>query len=216
VVGQRNDDNLIANGALAFAAFPEEWQKLRAQPLLAPMVVEEVLRYDSPVQATFRTTTHAVELHGTTIPADSKVALLWASANHDTAVFSAPERFDITRTPNQHVAFASPHPYASAPPRSPGSPLDHRDLRAPPAPPPSRSDSGAARVYNPLCVGSRAIHGVYATRTWYRVDSRLDKNTMEQAVENNTGRRDAMITRFGSLYAGHVDPIILACGSAGE
>src|SRR6266851_694912 len=105
--GNETTTNLIANGALAFAAFPGEWWKLRAQPHLAPMAVEEVLRYDSPVQATFRTTQRAVELHGTVIPADSKVALLWASANHDPAEFSAPERFDITRTPNRHVAFAS-------------------------------------------------------------------------------------------------------------
>jgi cytochrome P450 len=107
VGGNETTTNLIANGALAFAMFPGEWRKLRAQPHLAPLAVEEVLRYDSPVQATFRTTTRAVELHGTVIPANSKVALLWASANHDPAEFPEPERFDITRTPNRHVAFAS-------------------------------------------------------------------------------------------------------------
>ena len=154
VAGNETTTNLIANGALAFATFPEEWQKLCAQPCLAPMVVEEVLRYDSPVQATFRTTTRAVELHGITIPADSKVALLWASANHDAAVFPAPERFDITRTPNQHVAFASGIHYCL------GASLARlearlttetfvrrlRHLRPDP-------DSSAARVYNPLLRG---------------------------------------------------------------
>lgn len=107
VAGNETTTNLIANGMLAFATFPDEWQKLRQQPHLAPAAVEEVLRYDSPVQVTFRTTTQAVEVHGATIPADSKVALLWASANHDAAEFPDPERFDITRTPHQHVAFAS-------------------------------------------------------------------------------------------------------------
>jgi cytochrome P450 len=154
VAGNETTTNLITNGALAFATFPEEWQKLRAQPLLAPMVVEEVLRYDSPVQATFRTTTRAVELHGTTIPADSKVALLWASANHDAGVFPAPERFDITRTPNQHVAFASGIHYCL------GASLARlearlttetfvrrlRHLRPDP-------DGSSARVYNPLLRG---------------------------------------------------------------
>ena len=154
VAGNETTTNLITNGALAFATFPEEWQKLLAQPLLAPMVVEEVLRYDSPVQATFRTTTRAVELHGTTIPADSKVALLWASANHDAGVFPAPERFNITRTPNQHVAFASGIHYCL------GASLARlearlttetfvrrlRHLRPDP-------DGSSARVYNPLLRG---------------------------------------------------------------
>jgi cytochrome P450 len=107
VAGNETTTNLIANGMLAFATFPDEWQKLCQQPHLAPAVVEEVLRYDSPVQVTFRTTTQTVEVHDTSIPADSKVALLWASANHDAAAFPDPERFDITRPPPQHVAFAS-------------------------------------------------------------------------------------------------------------
>jgi cytochrome P450 len=106
------------------------------------------------VQATFRTTTRAVELHGTTIPADSKVALLWASANHDPAEFPAPERFDITRTPNQHVAFASGIHYclgaslARLEARLTTETFVRRLRHLHPDP-----DGASARVYNPLLRG---------------------------------------------------------------
>ena len=68
-------------------------------------MVEEVLRYDSPIQSVFRTTTRAVEFHSTLIPADSKVALLWGAANRDPAEFPTPDCFDIERLPNRHMAF---------------------------------------------------------------------------------------------------------------
>ena len=107
VGGNETTTNLLANGALAFATFPEQAQKLRHQPDLIPSMVEEVLRYDSPIQLIFRTTTCDVELHGTTIPAESKVALLWGSANRDPEAFPEPDRFDIARTSNRHLAFGT-------------------------------------------------------------------------------------------------------------
>jgi cytochrome P450 len=64
-----------------------------------------VLRYDGPIQGTFRTTTREVEVRGTAIPAHSKVLLLWASANRDPEVFPDPDRLNIERTPNDHMAF---------------------------------------------------------------------------------------------------------------
>ena len=123
VAGNETTTNLISNGVLALAEFPEEEQKLRRQPELSASAVEEVLRYDTPVQLTYRTTTRAVEIRGTAIPAESKVALLWGCANRDPAVFSAPERFDITRSPNQHVAFASGIHYCL------GAPLARLEMR---------------------------------------------------------------------------------------
>ena len=123
VAGNETTTNLISNGVLALAEFPEEEQKLRRQPELSARAVEEVLRYDTPVQLTYRTTTRAVAIRGTTIPAESKVALLWGCANRDPAVFSAPERFDITRSPNQHVAFASGIHYCL------GAPLARLEMR---------------------------------------------------------------------------------------
>ncbi len=107
VAGNETTTNLIANGAAALARFPEQWQQLRENPDRVQSAVEEVLRFDSPIQLVYRTTTCDVEVGGTIIPADSKVALLWASANHDRAEFEAPEQFDIIRTPNRHVAFGS-------------------------------------------------------------------------------------------------------------
>ena len=68
-------------------------------------MIEEVLRYDSPIQGTFRTTTEAVDVRGVTIPADSKVLLLWGSANRDPEVFSDPDRFNIERHIDRHLAF---------------------------------------------------------------------------------------------------------------
>jgi cytochrome P450 len=72
---------------------------------LIQSTIEEVLRYDGPIQGVFRTTTRDVEVRGTTIVAHSKVLLLWASANRDPEVFPDPDRFDIERTPNDHMAF---------------------------------------------------------------------------------------------------------------
>lgn len=107
VGGNETTTNLIGNGALALFSSPEEGQKLRQHPELSTTMVEEVLRFDSPVQGAFRTTTQDVTVNGTTIPADSKVVLLWGAANRDDTVFPDAERFDITRTPNRHLAFGT-------------------------------------------------------------------------------------------------------------
>jgi cytochrome P450 len=105
VAGNETTTNLITNGALALYTHEEQRQKLRRQPQLIQSAIEEVLRYDGPIQGVFRTTTRDVEVRGTTIAAQSKVLLLWASANRDPEVFPAPDRFDIERTPNEHMAF---------------------------------------------------------------------------------------------------------------
>ena len=123
VAGNETTTNLITNGVLAFAEFPEEEQKLRQRPTLSASMVEEVLRYDTPIPLTHRTTTREVEIRGTTIPADSKVALLWGSANRDSEVFAEPDRFDISRDPNPHVAFASGIHYCL------GAPLARLEMR---------------------------------------------------------------------------------------
>ena len=106
VAGNETTTNLITNGALALFTHQEEAQKLGQRPELIESMVEEALRYDGPIQGTFRTTTRDFEMNGVTIPADSKVLLLWGSANRDPAQFPDPDRFDIERDPNDHVAFA--------------------------------------------------------------------------------------------------------------
>ncbi len=105
VAGNETTTNLIGNGALALFTQVEESYKLRQQPELIHSMIEEVLRYDSPIQGVFRNTTRDVTIRGTTIPADSKVLLAWGSANRDGEVFPDPDRFDIERQIERHLAF---------------------------------------------------------------------------------------------------------------
>jgi cytochrome P450 len=105
VAGNETTTNLISNAALALTQNPEQMALLRADPALVPSMLEEALRYDSPVQGLFRTTTCDVTIRGVTIPADQKVLLLYASANRDEEQFPHADRFDITREIESHVAF---------------------------------------------------------------------------------------------------------------
>ncbi len=105
VAGNETTTNLIGNGALALFTQAEEGYKLRQQPELIHSKIEEVLRYDSPIQGVFRTTTRDVDIQGTTIPVDSKVLLAWGSANRDGEMFPDPDRFDIERQIERHLAF---------------------------------------------------------------------------------------------------------------
>jgi cytochrome P450 len=106
VAGNETTTNLITNGALALLEHRDDAARLRDHPDLIPSAVEECLRYDSPIQATFRTTAQDVTVRGITIPRDSKVMMLYGSANRDEAVFDEPDRFKIDREPNDHIAFA--------------------------------------------------------------------------------------------------------------
>ncbi len=105
VAGNETTTNLIGNGALALFTYAEEGLKLRERPELIHSMIEEVLRFDSPIQGVFRTTTQDVDIRGTTIPADSKVLLSWGSANRDGEAFAEPDRFDIERHIERHLAF---------------------------------------------------------------------------------------------------------------
>jgi len=105
VAGNETTTNLIGNGALALMQNPEQVAKLRARPALIPSAVEEALRYDAPIQCFFRTTSQETVLHDVMIPADSKVLVSYAAANRDPDQFSDPDRFDIERAPNNHLAF---------------------------------------------------------------------------------------------------------------
>jgi cytochrome P450 len=105
VAGNETTTNLISNAALALMEHPDQMALLRDSPSLVPSMIEEALRYDSPVQGLFRTTAREVVISGTTIPADQKVLMLYASANRDDAQFPDADQFDITRTPNNHIAF---------------------------------------------------------------------------------------------------------------
>jgi cytochrome P450 len=105
VGGQETTTNLINNTLLSLLENPTQLARLRAQPELMPSAIEESLRYRSPFQFIFRATRHEVELAGNTIPPARILLAMIGSANRDPSQFPDPERFDITRQPNAHLAF---------------------------------------------------------------------------------------------------------------
>ena len=105
VAGNETTTNLISNGAINLDRYPGQRRKLVEDPSLIASAVEECLRFDSPVQGLARTLTRDVTLHGTAIPKGDQVLLLFASANRDERRIPDPERFDVTRDPNPHLAF---------------------------------------------------------------------------------------------------------------
>lgn len=105
VAGTETTTNLLGLGTIALATNLDERARLLADPPLLPAAVEEMLRWGSPVQGLARTTTRAVERHGVTIPEGAKVQLLYGSANRDEREFPGPDRFDVTRTIERHLAF---------------------------------------------------------------------------------------------------------------
>jgi cytochrome P450 len=97
----------IGNALYALAANPGEWAKLRDNPALVRPAFDEMLRFESPVQTFFRTTTRATELGGAELPQDAKILLFLAGANRDPRRWEAPERFDVTRKAGEHAAFGA-------------------------------------------------------------------------------------------------------------
>jgi cytochrome P450 PksS len=108
VAGHETTVNLIANGVWALLRHPEQLERLRADPSLIEPAVEEMLRYCGPVRhTTSRFVLQDTGFLGQTIPAGEMIMASVLSANHDPEQFTEPERFDITRTPNRHLAFGS-------------------------------------------------------------------------------------------------------------
>ena len=104
--GHETTVNLIGNGTLALLTHPEQLALLRAEPHRLPAAVEEMLRYDGSLQVTLPyTTAEPIELGGTHIPAGEMLLLGLLAANRDPDRFAEPDTFDITRTPNPHLAF---------------------------------------------------------------------------------------------------------------
>jgi pimeloyl-[acyl-carrier protein] synthase len=97
--------NLIGNTILLLLRNPSQWQALVADPSLAESAAEEGLRYESPIQIVARRTLEPVEVAGVTIPAQQPLALGLAAANRDGSFFPDPDRFDIRRAENKHLAF---------------------------------------------------------------------------------------------------------------
>lgn len=106
--GYETTHNLITNGVAALLAHPDQLERLKAQPELIDSAVEEILRYTGTVGGTEVTTFAAedITLHDVTIPRGALVMALLGSANRDPAAFDDPDTFDITREPNNHLAFS--------------------------------------------------------------------------------------------------------------
>lgn len=104
VGGAENTRIAAAGGMLAFMEHPQQWRLLAQDPSLLPTAVEEVLRWTSTPTHILRTATRPVELHGRHIAAGDLVTLWLPSANRDEEVFADPDRFDVRRQPNRHLA----------------------------------------------------------------------------------------------------------------
>ncbi|SDF70903.1 cytochrome P450 [Klenkia brasiliensis] len=99
--------NVTGNGLLALLRHPDQLARLRADPALLPTAIEELMRFDSPLQLFERTATADVELGGVVVEQGQKVAALLGSGNHDPAVFEAPDTLDVGRTDNPHISFGA-------------------------------------------------------------------------------------------------------------
>ncbi|HTR63264.1 MAG TPA: cytochrome P450 [Candidatus Binataceae bacterium] len=105
LAGNETTTNLIGNGSLALLRHPDQFELLRREPELLPRAIEEMLRFDPPVQSTGRFPKNPVSLGGVEIPAGAVAFMILAAANRDPAKFPDPERFDIAREPNEHLSF---------------------------------------------------------------------------------------------------------------
>jgi cytochrome P450 len=125
VAGFETTVNAIGNGVRALLANPDQWQMLVEDPDRAPAVVEEVLRYDPPVQVTARAARDATEVAGVPVARGQAAVLLLAGANRDPAAYASPNSFDITRRPGvDHLAFSGGIHYCL------GAPLARLELAA--------------------------------------------------------------------------------------
>lgn len=105
MAGHKTSIDLVGNGLVALLSTPSRWQELCVHADLIPQTIEEILRYDSPVQALSRTTTCETTIGDVTLPAGVRVLAVFGSANRDAEQFAAPEDFDMHRDPNRHLAF---------------------------------------------------------------------------------------------------------------
>jgi cytochrome P450 len=105
VAGNETTRNLISHGLLLLLEHPEQHERLKADPSLLPSAIEEMLRCRAPVMYFRRTATEDTVIRGVPIKAGDKVSLWYPSGNRDEDVFEDPDRFDIMRHPNEHLAF---------------------------------------------------------------------------------------------------------------
>lgn len=105
LAGHESTTNMIGTGLLLLLEQPERWRMLCDHPEYIPLTVEEILRFDAPIQMFARTTTRKVTVGGVTLPEDASLLLLYGSGNRDETVFANADEFQIQRTSNHHLAF---------------------------------------------------------------------------------------------------------------
>ncbi|MGW1272402.1 cytochrome P450 [Streptomyces sp. NPDC002491] len=116
--------NATVNGWWALFRDPDQLAALRADHSLVPSAVEELMRYDTPLQLFERWVLDDIEIDGVTVPRGAEIAMLFGSANHDPAVFADPGRLDLTRADNPHISFSAGIHYCI------GAPLARIELAA--------------------------------------------------------------------------------------
>jgi cytochrome P450 len=170
LAGHETTANLLGNCLRQLLSLPEQWRLVCADPANIPRAVEETLRADTSVHALMRTTTEPVELGGVALPQGARLALLFASANHDEAYFSEAARFDLRREQTKsHLAFGHGiHHCVGAPlARLEGQvALELLSTRLPGL----RLAAGQelAWVVNPIHRGLRQLHIEWDTRTTFQ------------------------------------------------
>ncbi|WAL49609.1 cytochrome P450 [Rhodococcus pyridinivorans] len=97
--------NGLAAVLYAFASHPDQWARMRANPMLARTAFDEAVRWESPVQTFFRTATRDIEVGGTLIPDGRKILMFLGAANRDPRRWENPDAFDLSRNPSGHVGF---------------------------------------------------------------------------------------------------------------
>ena len=105
IAGNETTTNLIGNGFLALLRYPDQLQRLRDDPSLIPLAVDELLRFDSPVQTDFRRVLTDCEVNGFTVKQRENIVLLLGSANRDPDVFENPDTLDVGRGDRSHLSF---------------------------------------------------------------------------------------------------------------
>ena len=111
VAGNETTRNALSHGVLTMIEHPDQYRLLRQNPELVPSATEEILRWASPVMYFRRNITRDTTLAGQPLKAGEKISIWYISANRDETVFKDPFKFDITRAPNEHVAFGGGGPH---------------------------------------------------------------------------------------------------------
>ncbi len=144
MAGHEATVNVIGNGVLALLVHPDQWRRLVADPELDATAVEELIRFDPPLQLFERTAVRDTTVAGHPVPAGTKVAALLGAAAHDPQVFDHPTELDVGRRPNPHLGFGAGRALLPGRAAGPAGDGGRAGRAAPPAAGPGARRSAAA------------------------------------------------------------------------